>query len=227
MNQPANIAREVDTGVDAYEPTARAISEHIGALKKTIAGGTSSARGTPTATPRKSTAGAGVSKSTPRKSALTKTPTTANGSKRKRAASNSSDEEMTEPEDTDDERMMLDATPSARRSTLSRRSKSVAKSYHDPEETGDDDAVASEEDAQAHAAEANAEVGTAFDGIKEQGAEVQVGGVASANGGVMNGTLIPQGKAANGTKTNGAAKRAIKREVLDEGTDGSDFVPDF
>lgn len=233
----ANPVHTVDTGIDGYEPTARAISEHISALKKTVSGGTSSARGTPSATPRKCATANGISKtskSTPRKSALTKTPITANGTKRKRTASSSSDEEeLMEPENTDDERMALDTTPSAPRSTLSRRSKSIAKSYHD-NESSEDDAVASEEDgntaaqitavqgsaAPGSSADETLDMGFSFDGVQENGQEAGQDGVASANG-----NLIPQGKTANGIKANGTAKRMIKGEVRDDDSDGSDYVP--
>jgi hypothetical protein len=140
-------------------------------------------------------------------------------------------------DDSDSERKRLKSTSSAPRSTYSRRSKSVAKSY-----ATNDDNVNDEEDADA-GAEAEEDhdraavrapsagmlnvqddyfVGTAFDGAEET---VQLNhlvgqmGVAANAAGDGNGELTPQGKT--------ATRRVFKREIREDDSDISEFTPDF
>jgi hypothetical protein len=139
-------------------------------------------------------------------------------------------------DDSDDERAMLKATPSGPRSTLSRRSKSVAKTYHENDSSSDEPAdPAGNTGAVTPTPKTGGEqqqdffAGGAFDGAGE--GVVHMNGVASLVdvNGVVTGTLAPQGKTING---NGQAKaptnkRAIKREKSVDDSDGSDFQPDF
>lgn len=139
-------------------------------------------------------------------------------------------------EDSEAELKRLKTTPSAPRSTYSRRSKSVAKSYlNEDDAVEDEDADAEEEGGHAAVRARSAgmldasddySVGTAFDGAEETtqlNQRVSTMGVAanaSSNGNVnVNGDLTPQGKA--------ATKRVFKREVRDEDSDISEFTPDY
>ena len=218
----------VDTDKDSYIPTARAITEHIGALKKEFGG-------TATGTPKAKTTT--TPKATPKKSSAVKTPKSS--AKRKRV-SHSSDEDEEMKDDADDdsaaERERLKATPSGPRSTLSRRSKSVAKTYNEDHESEDELATPQDNTRAATPTPMAGEEeqpdffgGGAFDGPGEE--IVQMDGVA-AGVGLVNGTLTPQGKTANGhAQANSAAKRVLKRIVKREepvdDSDGSEFNPDF
>ncbi|GAB7323007.1 hypothetical protein MBLNU13_g05533t2 [Cladosporium sp. NU13] len=231
----------VDTNKDSYVPTARAITEHIGALKKEFGGSTTSTSvtGTPkaktTATPK------ATPKATPRKSAAVKTPKSS--AKRKRV-SHSSDEDVDMKNDADDdsaaERERLNATPSGPRSTLSRRSKSVAKTYNEDDES-DDELAAPQDNTRAAtptptAGEEEEQTdffgGGAFDGAGEEVGQMDGVAIGVAGVGLVNGTLTPQGKAADShAKANSAAKRVVKRAVKREepvdDSDVSEFNPDF
>ena len=218
----------VDTDKDSYIPTARAITEHIGALKKEFGG-------TATGTPKAKTTT--TPKATPKNSSAVKTPKSS--AKRKRV-SHSSDEDEEMKDDADDdsaaERERLKATPSGPRSTLSRRSKSVAKTYNEDHESEDELATPQDNTRAATPTPMAGEEeqpdffgGGAFDGPGEE--IVQMDGVA-AGVGLVNGTLTPQGKTANGhAQANSAAKRVLKRTVKREepvdDSDGSEFNPDF
>lgn len=226
----------VDTNKDSYVPTARAITEHIGALKKEFGGTavTASATGTPKAKT------ATTPKATPKKSSAVKTPKSS--AKRKRV-SHSSDEDEEMKDDADDdsaaERERLKATPSGPRSTLSRRSKSVARTYNEDDESEDELATPQGNTRAATPTPMAGEEeqpdffgGGAFDGPGEEIG--QMNGVAAgvAGVGLVNGTLTPQGKTANGhAQANSAAKRVLKRTVKREepvdDSDGSEFNPDF
>ena len=129
-------------------------------------------------------------------------------------------------EDSETERKRLKTTPSAPRSTYSRRSKSVAKSYANDDTIDDDEDADVEEDGHA-AVQApsggllNAQddyfVGTAFDGAEETtqlNQRVSKMGVAAGAD-----DLTPQGKT--------ATKRVFKREAREEDSDISEFTPDF
>lgn len=124
----------VDTNKDIYQPTARAVTEHLTQLKASVYGKGSS--GTPKAKV--------APKSTPRKAPATKTKTPTRGTKRKRGKKSSDDDDeddhdMDDEEDnTDAEREMLETTPSNSRSSLPRRSK-VAKSYQQDDDSSDAD----------------------------------------------------------------------------------------
>ena len=221
----------VDTNKDSYIPTARAITEHIGALKKEFGG-------TATGTPKAKTTT--TPKATPKKSSAVKTPKSS--AKRKRV-SHSSDEDEEMKDDAEDdsaaERERLKATPSGPRSTLSRRSKSVAKTYNEDHESEDELATPQDNTRAATPTPMAGEEeqpdffgGGAFDGPGEE--IVQMDGVAAgvAGVGLVNGTLTPQGKTANGhAQANSAAKRVLKRTVKREepvdDSDGSEFNPDF
>jgi hypothetical protein len=135
-------------------------------------------------------------------------------------------------DDSDSERKRLKSTSSAPRSTYSRRSKSVAKSY-----ATNDDNVNDEEDADA-GAEAEEDhdraavrapsagmlnvqddyfVGTAFDGAEET---VQLNHRVGQMGVAANADdLTPQGKR--------ATRRVFKREIREDDSDISEFTPDF
>jgi hypothetical protein len=228
QDNPANCQALDDTGVEDYQPTARAITEHIGALKKSagVGGvGTPKAKGTPrpSATP----------KATPRKLPVFKTPTSS--VKRKRAINFSDDDEedvVDGEEDSEAERKKLKTTPSAPRSTYSRRSKSVAKSYANDDNVDDDEDADAEEE-NGHAAvrapsggmlnvQDDYFVGTAFDGAEETAqlnqrvSEMSVAADATGDG---NGDLTPQSKT--------TTKRVFKREIREDGSDISEFTPDF
>lgn len=177
---------------------------------------------------------ASTPKSTPRKAAATKTPTT--GTKRKRATKSSDEEEAMDPEDTDAERKMLKTTPSAPRSRLSRRTKSTPKSYQEDDGDSDEDAAGESDEGDAVMAEDaglggedNAQVGTAFDGAGENALVNQGGEHTAANqvaGSATSRQVTPQGKSTNGSSKSGG-KRFIKREDLGDDSDGSDFVPEL
>jgi len=135
-------------------------------------------------------------------------------------------------EDSDAERKRLKTTPSAPRSTYSRRSKSVAKSYLDDDDGADEgkDVDAEEHDHAAVRAPSggmlevldDSIVGTAFDGAEETAQlnqRVSMMGVAAGATGAANGDLTPQGK--TGTR------RVFKREVRDDDSDISEFTPDY
>jgi hypothetical protein len=129
-------------------------------------------------------------------------------------------------EDSETERKRLKTTPSAPRSTYSRRSKSVAKSYANDDTIDDDEDADVEED--GHAAvqalpggllnvQDDYFVGTAFDGAEETtqlNQRVSKMGVAAGAD-----DLTPQGKT--------ATKRVFKREAREEDSDISEFTPDF
>jgi len=166
-----------------------------------------------------------------------KTPTSS--AKRRRAINFSDDDEedaVNGEDDSDSERKRLKSTPSAPRSTYSRRSKSVAKSYANDDEVNDDEdadaEVEAEEDHDRAAVRAPSAgmlnvqddyfVGTAFDGAEDN---VQLNhrvgqmGIAANVAGGGNGELTPQGKT--------ATRRVFKREVREDDSDISEFTPDF
>jgi hypothetical protein len=210
----------VDTGIESYEPSASAIKQHIDQLRKTLgngAAGGSIPRGKTTATP----------KATPKKSATVKTPKSS--AKRKRVShSSDEDEEMDNAEDDSAaEREMLKATPSGPRSTLSRRSKSVAKTYNEDDESDDEFAnpqgntrAATPTPAGGEEEQVNFFGGGVYDGAGESIG--QMDGVVDE--GAFGGALTPQGKTANG---HAQANSAVKREELVDDSDVSEFTPDF
>jgi hypothetical protein len=225
QHKPADSQSLGDTGVDDYQPTARAITEHIGALKKSVGGGVSTpkAKGTPrpSATP----------KATPSKLSMFKTPTSS--AKRKRTINNFSDDDEEDAvggeDDSDAERKRLKSTPSVLRSTYSRRSKSVAKSYANDDNVNDDedaDAEAEEDHDRAAVRAPSAGmlnvqddyfVGTAFDGADET---VQLNQRVSKMGVAADADeLTPQGKT--------ATRRVFKRKIREDDSDISEFTPDF
>lgn len=212
-----------NTGRDDYTPTERAITEHFKSLSKAAGGGTSKA-----ATPKpKGT-------STPRKPTAPKT--SKSSAKRKRAHKSSDEDEpmMDDEDDSDAERKMLKRTPSTPRSTLSRRSKSVAKSYAADESSEDDadaDDVVDTATALGNAREED-DIATpaAFDGAADS-AQLDQGvrqmSVADADDAAEGVNLTPQDKAIEGTQRKSPTKR-VKREVIDVGdSDVSEFNPDF
>lgn len=227
---------EVDTGKDDYQPTVRAIQEHLNNLKKSI-GGKTKTKTTNSNTPRATA----TPKSTPRKPAAIKTPKSS--AKRKRTSKSSDEEEdatMVDGEDNSDaEREMLKYTPSAPCSSLSRRSKSVAKTYHEDNESNDesddefatpgvDARAATPTPAAGEDMQTDFFAGGAFDGVHES-AQNQPGdemeGVATgAFGHVATGTLTPQGRAGRGSKLAGSGS---KRTIIDDDSDGSEFSPDM
>jgi hypothetical protein len=139
-------------------------------------------------------------------------------------------------DDSDSERKTLKTTSSAPRSTYSRRSKSVAKSYANDNDANDDedaDAEVEAEEDHDHAAVRTTSagmlnvqddyfVGTAFDGAEET---VQLNhlvgqmGVAANAAGDGNGELTPQGKT--------VTRRVFKCEIREDDSDVSEFTPDF
>ena len=133
------------------------------------------------------------------------------------------------------EREMLKTTPSGPRSTLSRRSKSVAKTYDvDGESSNELASLQHNTRAATPTPMAGDEEqpdffgGGAFDGAGEG-----VGQVSVAVTGVSAGITTPQGKAVNGNvQPDSAIKRAVvkrtmKREEPVDDSDVSDFHPDF
>jgi hypothetical protein len=133
-------------------------------------------------------------------------------------------------DDSEDEREMLKHTPSGPRSSLSRRSKSVAKTYNQDDKSSDELAD-QEEDARAATPTPTAgedEVpdffpGGAFDGVQE--AAQGLSGVRMD--GVVASALTPQGKGVGRSKLAGpATRRVVKREVRDDDSDGSEFRPE-
>lgn len=235
----------VDTGIESYEPSASAIKQHIDVLRKNFGNGATGGGGTPkakTTATSKATPRA-TPKATPKKSAPLNTPKSS--AKRKRVSNSSDeDEDMNDAEDDSAaEREMLKTTPSGPRSTLSRRLKSIAKTYNEDDESEDDEfatpqnntRAATPTPAPAAAAPAVSEEeqtdffgGGAFDGAGDDGG--QMDGVVAT--GLVGGTLTPQGKAANGhAQANSAAKRVAKRGVEREervdDSDVSEFEPDF
>lgn len=217
-------------------PNAKAITDHFYALRKQIgAPTTASATGTPRA---KTTA---TPKATPKKSTAVKTPKSS--AKRKRV-SHSSDEDEDMHDDADDdsaaERERLKATPSGPRSTLSRRSKSVAKTYNEDNESEDELATLQDDTRAATPTPmAGGEVEQpdflgvgAFDGADEDVGQMEGVAAGIAVVGLVNGTLTPQGKTVNGhAQANSAAKRVVKRAVKPEepvdDSDVSEFDPDL
>jgi hypothetical protein len=161
-------------------------------------------------------------KSTPRKPTTLNTPKSSAKRKRTTKSSDEEDTEMPDGEDgSEDERKMLKQTPSGPRSSLSRRSKSVAKTYNQDDESSDEAADADQDEDARAATPTPAAVedvpdffpGGASDGVQEGQME-----------GVVGGTLTPQGKGANRSKL--ATKRVVKREVRVDDSDGSVFSPE-
>jgi hypothetical protein len=160
-----------------------------------------------------------------------KTPTSS--AKRKHAFNFSDDEEdpVDGEHDSEAERKRLKTTPSAPRSTYSRRSKSVAKSYANNDNADDDEDADAEEDAHAavHAPSSGMPnvqddyfVGTAFDGAEETiqlHQRVSKMDVASSVTDDGNDNLTPQAKT--------ATRRVFKREIREDDSDISEFTPDF
>lgn len=134
-------------------------------------------------------------------------------------------------EDTNDERKMLTASKAsvAPRSSLSRRSKSLAKSYQQPSEDDEDEDADAEASAEEVDVNTTIVTSTAVNGttnaVAEGVEEMDLDSIA-VSAGNTNGHPTPQGKTANGKKGSSAKKRAFKRDVGDE-SDGSDFVPSF
>jgi hypothetical protein len=161
-----------------------------------------------------------------------KTPTSS--AKRTRTMNSSDDDEedaVDAEDDSDSERKRLKTTPSAPRSTYSRRSKSVAKSYANDNDVNDDedaDAEVEAEEDHDHAAvralsagmlnvQDDYFVGTAFDGAEET---VQLNHrVGRMNVAASADDLTPQGKT--------ATRRVFKREIREDDSDISEFTPDF
>lgn len=191
----------------------------------------SSTIGTPKTTPRKPTAAAVAktptsARATARK-ATNKTPT--HSAKRKRTSKFSSDEMSDGEEDSNDERKMLNSTVAVPpRSSLSRRSKSVAKSYQQSSEDEDEDDDA-DADAEVSAEDVNttptvnANITTTTDAA-EDGEQMDLDSITVAGG---TGPPTPQGKVSGvGSKVDSSKKRAIKREAYAD-SDASDFTPTF
>jgi hypothetical protein len=136
-------------------------------------------------------------------------------------------------DDSETERKRLKTTPSAPRSTYSRRSKSVAKSYANDNDNADDEEDADAEEDHDHAAvrapssgllnvQDDYFVGTAFDGAEETAQlnqRVSRMGVAASTTGDESDGLTPQGKI--------ATRRVFKREIREDDSDISEFTPDF
>jgi hypothetical protein len=165
-----------------------------------------------------------------------KTPTSS--AKRKHAINFSDDDEedpVDEEDDSEAERKRLKTTPTAPRSTYSRRSKSVAKSYANNDNVDDEEDADAEEEDHDHAAvrapssgllnvQDDYFVGTAFDGAEETetgqlNQRVSRMGVAASATGDENDGLTPQGKT--------ATRRVFKREIREDDSDISEFTPDF
>lgn len=127
-------------------------------------------------------------------------------------------------DDTDAERKMLNKSPSAPRSTLSRRSKSVAKSY------ANDDSSEDDADADGEVEGGNLSTPAAFDGAADSAQLDQVVrqiSVATADDAAEGINLTPQGKATNGIQHKSPTKR-VKREVReDDESDVSEFTPNL
>lgn len=143
-------------------------------------------------------------------------------------------------DDSEAERERLKATPSGPRSTLSRRSKSVAKTYNEDDESDDelatpqDDTRSATPTPMAGGEEEQPDFfgGGAFDGVGEDVGQMDGVAAGVAGVGLVNGTLTLQGKTANGhAQANSAAKRVVKRAVKREepvdDSDVSEFSPDF
>jgi len=145
-------------------------------------------------------------RATPRKAAAVKTPRSS--TKRKRVSKSSDeDEEMIDGEDDSDaEREMQKATPSGPRSTLSRRSKSVTKTYNEDDEDTSDELAAPEGNTGAVTPTPTAGdemqqdffAGGAFDGAGDT--IVHMNGVANLVdvNGVVTSTMTPRGQTAIG-----------------------------
>jgi hypothetical protein len=136
------------------------------------------------------------------------------------------------------EREMLKATPSGPRSTLSRRSKSVAKTYNEDDESADEELATTQDNTRAATpTPAPAAVqeeqtdffgGGAYDGAGDEVGQMDGVVTGAAAGGISGGTLTPQGKAVNGhAQADSAAKRASKRAEPADDSDGSEFNPDL
>lgn len=137
------------------------------------------------------------------------------------------------------ERERLKATPSGSRSTLSRRSKSVAKTYNEDDESDDELATPQDDKRAATPTPVVGEEeqtdffgGGAFDGAGERIGQMDGVAAGVAGVGLVNGALTPQGKTASGhPQANSAAKRVVKRAVKREepvdDSDVSEFSPDF
>lgn len=158
--------------------------------------------------------------------------TPSRSAKRKRTTKSSSEEMSDLPEeDSKDERKMLTTSKAsvAPRSSLSRRSKSLAKSYQQLSEEDEDEDADAEASAEEVDVNNNIVTSTAVNGTTNAVAEgvekMDVDSIA-VSAGNTNGHPTPQGKAANGEKGVSSKKRAFKRAVGDE-SDGSDFVPSF
>jgi hypothetical protein len=158
--------------------------------------------------------------STPRKPTTVNTPKSS--AKRKRTNKFSGDEEDAEMPDGEDdseaERKMLKHTPSGPRSSLSRRSKNIAKTYNQGNESSDEDARSATPTPTADEDKLpDFFPGGAFDGVQE--AAQGLSGVR-----MDGGALTPQGKGINRSKL--ATKSVVKREVRDDDSDGSVFSPE-
>lgn len=127
-------------------------------------------------------------------------------------------------DDTDAERKMLNKSPSAPRSTLSRRSKSVAKSY------ANDDSSEGDADADGELEGGDLSTPAAFDGAGDS-AQLDQGvrqmSVAAAEEAAEGVDLTPQGKNGASIQRKSPTKR-VKREVReDDESDVSEFNPTF
>jgi hypothetical protein len=134
------------------------------------------------------------------------------------------------------ERERLKSTPTGPRSTLSRRSKSVAKTYNEDDESDDELATPQDNTRAATPTPAPATIEEEqpdfFGGGMYDGAGEGIGQMDGVVDGVAAGTLTPQGKTANGhAQANSAAKRVVKRTVKREepvdDSDVSEFTPEF
>lgn len=204
-----------------------AIKKRIAALKKE-AGGKATTSGTP------KSKGTATPKATPKKAPMAKTP---RSSEKRKRASVPSDEDADMDYGDDDsgaERERLKTTPSGSRSSLSRRLKIAAKTYHEDSDSSGD--VADPEDntdavtptpAAGGEEQQNIFAGGAFDGSGETVGQMD-GVTTGVAHGVVAGTLTPQGKATNGNgQAKSATKRAVKRKAPVHDSDGSEFTPDF
>jgi len=197
-----HITNDPPVGQDDFEPTPRAISEHIFQLKKTNGGGGKS-KATTTSTPIR----AAINKTPSKKTTAPKTPTTSG--KRKRTSMSEEDD------DSEDERSMLKSSPLGARSSVSRRSKSAKPSY--AEADADDEAVADTPIEELRFFDGTNEVEQIGQGIEQVGFRLPnavVNGKIGSHGGFM-----------------GAKAKRVKAEVQAEveagESDVSDFQPGF
>lgn len=128
-------------------------------------------------------------------------------------------------EDSNDERKMLKSAASVARSSLSRRSKSTPKSYHQQSSEDEDaDAEASADENTYAGATVNGAAGDSVAGAATTSEQMEVDGADVTTG---DGQPTPQGKIANGKNAKSSKNRGIKHEIVDAESDVSDFLPMF